>query len=209
MKPEIDRRVKPALFGGNILHAIAMCHIHEIERSARDEILQPGSGANVCAQVRQQLVFFRIVQPNSIRHRSIDVDDHDVPPIGRCAIAAWAVDAECRPQEIRQNLRRQRSLGICPDRAAQPQRLDQGLSTLAAGRRQNDAAIFVRSTSCSQPVLAHHPHSTRLRPLIPHLFGVGHARTDTQMRKFVVEDAVAVKIDLLPIEALQKTEFAR
>jgi hypothetical protein len=44
-------------------------------------------------------------------------------------------------------LRRQGSLGIFPDRAPQPQRLDQGLSTLAAGRRQYDGLCGKRRNS--------------------------------------------------------------
>ena len=36
----IDRGVKPLFFVGDILHAIAMSHIDEIQGSGRDEILQ-------------------------------------------------------------------------------------------------------------------------------------------------------------------------
>ena len=52
----IDRGVKPLLFVGDILHAIAMSDIDEIEGGGRDEILQACRRPNVGFQVRQQRV---------------------------------------------------------------------------------------------------------------------------------------------------------
>ena len=86
-------------------HALAVCDVDEVERRAGDEALNPGICANVVPEMRQERVRARLVEPDAVGHRGVDVDDHDVAPIRGGAVAARTVDAEGSPQQAGRNTR--------------------------------------------------------------------------------------------------------
>jgi len=118
----IDRGVKPLLFVGDILHAIAMSDIDEIEGSGCDQILQASRRPDVGFQVRQQRVSLEIIEPHPVRHCSIDVDYHDVTPIGSRPVATRPVDPIRSRQQVRENLWWQGTLRVLTDRTPQAQK---------------------------------------------------------------------------------------
>jgi hypothetical protein len=64
-------------------------------------------------------------------HRSTHANDHDVSPVRRRPIAAGAIDAERRPQQVRQDLRWQWPLRIFAGRSTKPPgRADTGSKNL-------------------------------------------------------------------------------
>src|ERR1035437_4959003 len=94
-KADIDRGVETSLFGRDISHTFAMSDVHKVERCGSDKILKPGLRAEIFLQVRQQLMVLRLVQPDAVGHHEIDIDDHDMAPIGSSPIATCrAIDAE-------------------------------------------------------------------------------------------------------------------
>ena len=75
-----------------------MSHIDKIEGRRADEVLEPVACADVVGQMRQQGVRFGLVEPNPVFHRRIDVNHHDVAPIGGGTVAARRpIDAEGWP----------------------------------------------------------------------------------------------------------------
>src|ERR1035437_10109366 len=66
-----------------------------------------------------------------------------------------------------------------------------------------------RLGSCAQTVFSHQLHRARLRPFLTHFLGIGHARTHEQARIGVVEHAIAMKINLLPVAGFEQPEFAQ
>jgi len=78
-----------------------------------------------------------VVEPDAVDCCPVDVDHHDMPPTrGGRVTARRSIDAEGSPQEIGQNLRRQRLGRIFSDRTPQAQRFDQWLAALAPRPRQ-------------------------------------------------------------------------
>src|SRR5260370_41413519 len=72
----------------------------------------------------------------------------------------------------------------------------------AAGAGRGDPRV----PASPQAVLAEQLHGACLRPLDSDLLAKGHAHAGSEMRKCVVEDAVLVKIDLVAVGRLQKSE---
>ena len=81
----------------NVLHALAVSDIDEIERSCPDEILKAGLGPDIDAKLRQQHVPLRLIEPYAVRHNRVDVDDHDVATGRHRTGATGAIHAERRP----------------------------------------------------------------------------------------------------------------
>jgi hypothetical protein len=81
--------------------ANGLCESHELlfrkGRSA-DKVLKPGRRTNVVGRLRLQRVGLGLVEPNAVFRGCINVDDHDVAPVGCSAVAIRAVDAEGCPQ---------------------------------------------------------------------------------------------------------------
>src|SRR5208282_2242957 len=77
----IDRCVESAILGRDVTDSFAVSDIDEVQWSLGDKILRTGLGANVTAQMRQQLVRLRLVKPDAVSHCRVDVDHHDMPPI--------------------------------------------------------------------------------------------------------------------------------
>jgi len=63
-----------------------MRDIDEVERCGADKILEPRRCADVVGQMRQQRMRPRLVESYFVFRRRIDVDHHNVPPIGRSAV---------------------------------------------------------------------------------------------------------------------------
>jgi hypothetical protein len=74
--------------------SLAPRDINEIWR--RDEILQAGLDSKVILQVQDEGMTLRIIEP---RYR-INIDDHDMPPIGRRTVPRRPIDAVRGPQQI-------------------------------------------------------------------------------------------------------------
>ena len=66
--------------------------IDEIERRSSDEILGSRQRAKIAARTQDERVRLRVVEPQPIGHRRVDVDDHDVSPVRRGAVAARSID---------------------------------------------------------------------------------------------------------------------
>ena len=62
--------------------------------------------------------------------------------------------------------------------------------------------------SCAQLVLSKQLHRARLRSLLAHFLGKGHASARGQTGKGAVEHAVAMKIDLAAIAGFEESELA-
>src|SRR5664280_1221199 len=98
-KAGIDAGVKTALLGSNVRHALAMGDIDEVQGCGCDKILKTRLRAKIFLHVWQQLVGLRLIKPYAIGHRQIDINHHDMAPIGNSpTIARRAIDAEGRPQ---------------------------------------------------------------------------------------------------------------
>ena len=93
----IDGCIETAVLRRNILHPLTMRDVDKIERDGAQKILLARLCADVGTQVRQQGMLFRLLKPNAIGQRRIDVNDHDVTPIRGGAITTGTIDAECRP----------------------------------------------------------------------------------------------------------------
>ena len=57
-------------------------------------------------------------------------------------------------------------------------------------------------------MFAEKPHCRRLRPFFSHFPGEGHPRSDVQVRKSVVKDAIAMKVYFLAVGRFEKSELA-
>jgi len=107
----IGRGIEAPIFGRDVLHALTVRDIDEVERRPSDEILQAGFGPKVFVVLQDQGVKGRVIEPGSVRHDGEDVDDHDVPPIGRRSVSCRSIDAVGGPQQIGQNLGSKRPIG--------------------------------------------------------------------------------------------------
>src|SRR6516225_6134835 len=97
-----------------------MSDVDQVQWRLADKILRAGLGSDVAAQMWEQLVRLRLVEPDAVCHRCINVDHHDMAPVRGGAVSArGSIDAEGGPQEIRQNLRRESPVRIFPGRAPQ------------------------------------------------------------------------------------------
>ena len=76
----IDRGIEPPILSRDIPHPLAVRNVDEVHRRRGDKILRSGLGANVTAQMRQQPVCLRLIEPNAVGHCRVDVDYHDMPP---------------------------------------------------------------------------------------------------------------------------------
>ena len=58
-----------------------MRDVDQVERRRGDEILSARLRANVIRQMGQQCVGFRLIEPDAVRHRRVDIHDHDMAPV--------------------------------------------------------------------------------------------------------------------------------
>src|SRR3974377_227335 len=93
------------------MHALAMRHIDEVERRVTNEILLSRLRTDIPWQMPYERVSLRLLEADTVWHRRVDIDDHEVAPVGRGAIAAPAINSERSPQQIGQNLIRNRAGG--------------------------------------------------------------------------------------------------
>jgi hypothetical protein len=92
--------------------------------------------------VLQQRVSLGIIEPHPVRHCGINVDYHDVTPIGSRPVPTRPVDPICSPQQVRQNLWWQGTLRVLTDRTPQPQASTSGLPPSA---RAGGSSLRARS----------------------------------------------------------------
>jgi len=71
--------------------------IDEVERCGGDEVLKAGLRADIVLQMGQQSVDLRLIEPDAVGHRDVNVHHHDMTPIRGSPVAARTIDAEGRP----------------------------------------------------------------------------------------------------------------
>ena len=75
------------------MHALAMRHIDEVERRVTNEILLSRLHTDIPWQMPYKRVSLRLVEPDAVCHCRVDIDDHEVAPVERGAIAAVSAPA--------------------------------------------------------------------------------------------------------------------
>jgi hypothetical protein len=68
----VDGGIETTVFGGSVLHTLAMGHIDEIEGRARNEILRSGLAADIGVEALFEPVLIRVVKPYTIGEHRID-----------------------------------------------------------------------------------------------------------------------------------------
>lgn len=96
----VHRSVQAAVFRRDVRHVLAVHDVDEGERRGRDKILQASLCADVRGKMRAQRVLLRVVEPDAVGHRRVDVDDNDAAPAWLGAVDARTIHAVRGTQQI-------------------------------------------------------------------------------------------------------------